>query len=95
MRNIVVLPPIKIARKYVEDLDELVAKGYFRSRSDAVRDAVKSLILTIRREAAIDTAVEGIRKVRGEMWADALNKACGDEKKARLIFMEKYIIKEA
>ncbi|MFH1257880.1 MAG: ribbon-helix-helix domain-containing protein [Candidatus Micrarchaeota archaeon] len=82
MNNTVVLPPIKIGRKFVEDLDEFVKKGYFRSRSEAVRDAVKIMVLELKKKAVINQAVKDTREIREVLWEKALKAADGDMDKA-------------
>lgn len=81
-----VLPPIKIGRKFVEDLDKLVEEGYYRSRSEAVRDAVKRLVLEMKRIMAIDEAVTGTREIRKELWDRALKAADGDRVRAMYLY---------
>lgn len=39
---------INIPRAILSQLDELISKGYFRNRSDAIREAVRLLILKYR-----------------------------------------------
>ncbi|MFH0971981.1 MAG: ribbon-helix-helix domain-containing protein [Candidatus Micrarchaeota archaeon] len=90
MNNTVVLPPIKIGRKFVEDLDEFVKAGYFRSRSEAVRDAVKMMVVDLRKKAIIKEAVQATRAARREMWAEALKEAKGDDDLARGIYIKKF-----
>lgn len=87
----VVLPPIKIGRKFVEDLDYFVGEGYFRNRSEAVRDAVKLLVIEMRRsKAVIREAALAAREARREMWRECLHEAKGSKEKARRLFIKKY-----
>ncbi len=36
--------PIKMTKKLLEELDKLVGEGWYVSRSEAIRDAVRKLI---------------------------------------------------
>ncbi len=40
-----VMVSVHIPRKWLEELDELVAKGLFPSRSEAIRVAIRDLLL--------------------------------------------------
>ncbi|MCK4327009.1 MAG: ribbon-helix-helix protein, CopG family [Candidatus Diapherotrites archaeon] len=91
MAKTAVLPPIKIGRQMLERLDELVEKGSYRSRSDAVRHAIAFIVRDYEASMKVrEEAVQMVRKARKEIDEECLKEAGGDEEKAWEIFIKKY-----
>lgn len=69
--------------KELKQIDTLVGSGFYVSRSDALRAAMRDLL---RRERGIiksdKSGVELAREVRREMWGNYMCKAKGDEDRA-------------
>lgn len=49
--------PAKVTPKLLEEIDELVEEGWYSSRSEAVRDAIRQLVRKQERER-IEKAME-------------------------------------
>jgi Arc/MetJ-type ribon-helix-helix transcriptional regulator len=64
---------VKLSDQVVEELDRLVARGSFGSRSEAVRHAVDALVRSDERQRVAEAFAEGFRRVpdRDEELADA------------------------
>jgi len=67
----------RLPKKHLEKIDYLVKAGLYKSRSEAVRDAVRRLIESKRFSLAPslkaeplspDEVVRELRKIRGELW---------------------------
>ena len=67
----------RLPKKHLEKIDSLVKAGLYKSRSEAVRDAVRRLIeskkfsLTPSLKAEPfnpDEVMRELRKIRGELW---------------------------
>lgn len=74
----------RIPKELASALDELVDRGVFDSRSDAVREGLGMLVDTERRRAIGEAIVEGYRRIPPNdeefgAWADANAQAMIDE----------------
>jgi Arc/MetJ-type ribon-helix-helix transcriptional regulator len=88
---------VRYARKDVEEIDALVDKGYYTSRSEAVKDmsrlgktelvrqralkAIGESFGSVKRDRSKGAAKLG-RAARKSLWKDFLKKAGNDERKA-------------
>lgn len=72
-------------KKVVSQIDNLVKSSLYSSRSDALRDAARTLIrqergILVGKESKDSLGLQ--REVRESIWNEALAKAGGNEKKA-------------
>lgn len=85
--------PARYSEKIIDSIDKLVNSGFYRSRSDALRDAARRLIREqyglLKNFEKNKSSVELVREIRKQIWEEALAKTDGDESKAaRLIAKE-------
>jgi len=67
----------RLSKKHLEEIDSLVKAGLYKSRSEAIRDAVKELIETKRvslvtlpraEPLSPDQVMRELKKIREELW---------------------------
>jgi Arc/MetJ-type ribon-helix-helix transcriptional regulator len=68
---------LRLPKKRLEEIDSLVEAGFYKSRNEAMRDAVRRLIKSKRVSLALslkgepfnpDKVMKELRKIRGELW---------------------------
>lgn len=78
---------IRLTGDLIKMVDRLVERGLYSSRSEAVRDAVRKLVVeseigSLAEKRAEKTSVELVKEVRGKIWRECLEEAGGDRKRA-------------
>jgi len=78
---------IRLTEDLIKMVDRLVKRGIYSSRSEAVRDAVRKLVVEreigrLAEKRAEKTSVELVKDVRGKIWRECLEEAGGDRKRA-------------
>ncbi|MDD5181684.1 MAG: ribbon-helix-helix domain-containing protein [Candidatus Nanoarchaeia archaeon] len=76
-------------KQLIKELDELVAKGHYASRTDALRDSVRMLVRTQRGIMQTDkTGLELQKEGNRKMHERYLKLAGGDWEKAKRILLD-------
>jgi len=78
---------IRLTEDLIKMVDRLVERGIYSSRSEAVRDAVRKLVVeseigSLAEKGAEKASVELVKEVRGKIWRECLEEAGGDRKRA-------------
>lgn len=78
---------IRLTEDLIRMVDRLVERGIYSSRSEAVRDAVRKLVVeseigSLAEKRTGKTSVELIKEVRGKIWRECLEETGGDRERA-------------
>lgn len=88
---------VRLSKREISQVDSLVSRGVFKSRSDALRETSGLGLAEMQKRLAIEelnrlfgsmknadslSAAEAGRQARDALWKDYLKKAGGDEEKA-------------
>jgi len=85
---------IRLTEDLIRMVDRLVERGIYSSRSEAVRDAVRKLVVeseigSLAEKRTEKTSAELVKDFRGKIWKDCLEEAGGDRKRALEILERK------
>ena len=85
---------IRLTGDLIRMVDRLVEQGIYSSRSEAVRDAVRKLVVeseigSLAEKKAEKTSVELVKEVRQKIWKECLEEAGGDRREALRILERK------
>jgi len=85
---------VRLTGDLIRMVDRLVEQGIYSSRSEAVRDAVRKLVVeseigSLAEKKTEKTSVELVKEVRQKIWKECLEEAGGDTRKALRILERK------
>jgi len=85
---------VRLTGDLIKMVDRLVERGIYSSRSEAVRDAVRKLIVesevgSLAEKKTEKASVELVKEVRKKIWRECLEDAGGDKEKALRILERK------
>ncbi|MEM2104054.1 MAG: ribbon-helix-helix domain-containing protein [Candidatus Bathyarchaeia archaeon] len=78
---------VRLTEDLIKMVDRLVERGIYSSRSEAVRDAVRKLVVeseigSLAANKTEKASVELVKEVRRKVWRECLEEAGGDKEKA-------------
>ena len=78
---------VRLTVDLIKMVDRLVEQGIYSSRSEAVRDAVRKLVVesevgSLAEKKTEKASVELVKEVREKIWRECLEEAGGDREKA-------------
>lgn len=85
---------VRLTKDLIKMIDRLVKRGIYSSRSEAVRDAVRKLVVeseigSLAEKKTEKTSVELVKEVREKVWRECLKEAGEDREKALRILERK------
>jgi len=85
---------IRLTEDLIRMVDRLVERGIYNSRSEAVRDAVRKLVVeseigSLAEKRTEKTSIELVKEVRRKIWKECLKEAGGDKERALEILERK------
>ncbi len=85
---------VRLTGDLIKMVDKLVEQGIYSSRSEAVRDAVRKLVVeseigSLAEKKLEKTSVELVKEVREKIWKECLKEAGGERGKALKILERK------
>ena len=87
-----VMVPARYPEQTAKEIDRLVDAGFYKSRSDALRDAARRLVREhygiLKDIEKHKSSAQIVREIRQKMWQDALSRANGNEEKAAKLLAE-------